>query len=54
MNFTAARFVAKYHTMNSSQKSHLCRLYCTWDGMALFQSLPKIHDHRWESKQRPI
>jgi len=45
-NFTTAHFVAKCHTINSLQKSHLA--------IALFKSLPKIHDHRWGSKQRPI
>jgi len=29
-NFTAAHFIAKYHVVNSSQKSHLFGLYLRW------------------------
>ena len=38
INFTAGHFVAKFHTVNSSQNSHLCRLYSPFNHYPKFMT----------------
>ena len=50
-NFTAQRFVAKCHAVKFFATISFLQLVFE---IMFFQSIPKTHVHRWESKQRPI